>query len=86
MVRSGYDEEGRSVVEFDTDDIFFVERNLAGRETIRQLTDTIVEELLVAREQGRNTYSGDRILRLAYERARKLVAEKAAQHEHTPLR
>lgn len=84
MTRTVYDEQGRSLVEFDGE-IRYVESNLAGREAIRQLTDTITDDMLRAREEGRNTYSGEKIRRLAYEKARKLVAEKAAQHEHKPL-
>jgi hypothetical protein len=45
------------------------------------------KDLLADRDAGKNTYSGEKIRRLAYEKAVKLVAEKAAEHERDkPLR
>lgn len=85
VARTAYDAEGREVVECDGD-VHFVERNLAGRETIRLMTDSIVEDLLRAREEGRNTFTIHQIREKAYQKAKKLVAEKAAQHEQQPLR
>ena len=77
--------DGGRAVEFDGE-LHYVEANLNGRETIRELSGTLALELFEARRLGRNNYSADTIRRMAYEKARRLVAEKAAQHEQKPLR
>lgn len=82
MVRTSYDSEGRSLVEFDGD-IHWVEANLHGRSARDRIAAALERDFLADREAGKNTYSGEKIRRLAYEKAVKLVAEKAAEYEQT---
>jgi hypothetical protein len=87
MVRTSYDEQGRSLVEFNGDEIVYFEANLHGRAARDRLAVALEKDLLADRDAGKNTYSGEKIRRLAYEKAVKLVAEKAAEHERDkPLR
>jgi len=87
VVRTSYDEQGRSLVEFDGDEIVYFEANLHGRAARDRLSAVLERDFLADRDAGKNTYSGEKIRRLAYEKAVKLVAEKAAEHErYNPLR
>lgn len=80
MVRTSYDEQGRSVVEFDGD-LHYVEANLHGRSARDRLAASLERDLLSDRESGKNTLSGEKIRQMAYDKAKSLVAEKAAQYE-----
>lgn len=80
MVRTAYDESGRSLVEFDGQ-LVHVEAKLHGRAARDRLVETLERDMLADREAGKNTLTIYQIRELAYRRAIRLVADKSAEIE-----
>jgi hypothetical protein len=62
------------------------ELNLAGRETIRRMTETIYSDLYADREAGKHNMTSDQMRLRAHAKATSLVAETAPKVKRRPLR